>query len=178
MITTNTNTTEIITAIITTLFRNEEHRHQKGIDKIDRMNGRKGTFVHGSKTYIPTWVKASNIKMARNSLDQHIWPDMELLCKDMQAVVDDSRVYWQLLFSMINPCISLQQVRDTLPDFISEMLPGIAEISRIDAELHTVGDARVLRQFAKHRDKMEMYARVSKNPSIAKLISLYHFDES
>jgi hypothetical protein len=178
MITTDSGSHEIINAVLETLFRNETSRHQKCIDHIaSRNTNGNRNFVHATNTYMTSWMKNANIRMPRVELHESLWPEMEMLLLDMRAVENDSRVYWQLLFSMINPCTNLQDVRDTLPDFITDMMPGLCDKPRISPEIHTITDLRMQRQYAKHREKMEMYAMVSKNPSVATLIALYHYNE-
>lgn len=170
----NSNSHEIINSILTFLFQGETRRHQQCIDHIVSRNSVRSTFMHGGLTYRPSWIAAGS---QRVSLDENLWPDMDRFLLDKNAVDWDCKAFWQVLFSMVNPCLSLQEVRDTLPDFIVELVPSLKALSRTDTEAFTIDDdPRVLRQYHKYRPKMELYAQLQTNPSLAKLMSLYNFE--
>lgn len=165
---------DVINSVLTHLFAFETERHQRCIDKI-AMEHNLGwtTFMHRAQTFRPTKAQPGQ---PRRALPEAAWPDMEKFLRDKDQVEQDSKKFWQILFSMINPCNTLQDVRDTLPDFIVEMVPQLVNHPRLRDEAFTLDEPRTKRQYDKLREKMELYATISKNPGIAQLMAFYHYE--
>jgi hypothetical protein len=109
------------------------------------------------------------------SLPESCWEDMEKFLLDKEQLDWDSKAFWQIMFSLISPCTSLQDVRDALPDFVAELVPELSVLPRTQPEAFTLSEPRVVRQYQKLREKMEFYATVQKNPQIAQLIPFYNY---
>lgn len=166
------NTHEVINAILIHLFKHEIRRHQQCIDAIARKGSVFSAFLHKGQTFRPSFAPAG---ARRSALPEHCWDDMELFLQDKTQLDWDSKAFWQVLFSLIHECTSLQEVRDALPDFVVELVPELAPLPRIEQEAFTLSDPRVSRQFQTQRERMELYATMQKNPSLAQLIPFYHY---
>jgi hypothetical protein len=84
---------------------------------------------------------------------------MDLLVAD-QAIVDDNRAYvQQSLVNLFDPCESLQDMRDTLPECLVGCVPRLQQISREKEPAFTIKDnPRAMRQYLKVLPLMESYA--------------------
>lgn len=164
----------LIETIMTKLFAYEVRRHQIAIDQIVGKNSHRGTVLFKAKTYKPSFGSMSR----RGSLDESLWPDMDNLIKDIDAVKWDEQRFWQLLVTLLTPCQTKQEVRDALPDFIVEMLGGeLALLSRIDPEAWTIlSNHRAMKQFTEAKERLELYYQIQKNPGIANMLSFYNFE--
>lgn len=167
------NAHQILEAIIQHIFLHETQRHQKCIDTIAETGGIwQGAFLFKAQTY-----RKSSGTTGRASLPEHCWDDMELFLKDKTMVERDSRQMWQLLFSAIFPCTSLQDVRDVLPDMVVSFIPELNQFPRTREEMWTVkDDQRLMRQYKEVRERIELYVKLRDNPQFAKLISFYHYE--
>lgn len=175
-ITYTSNAHEIINSIVTRLFAYQTARHQRCIDKIATIGSiGGGAFMHRAQTFRPSWAMP---RMARTPLQTHAWPSMDLFMKDKEIVDNDSKAIWQMLFTMIVQCTSLQEVRDTLPDFLVELFPELSVLPRIQPEAWTILDqSRTYRQYLKLREKIELYTKLETHPQLGKLMSFYHFED-
>jgi hypothetical protein len=168
------NTHEVIDAVLVHLFKHEVRRHQLCVDAIATKAGIGWTtFLHKGVTFRPS--NASN-GARRSSLPEHCWEDIDKHLLDKEAMDWDAKAFWQCLFSLVHPCMSLQDVRDTLPEFLVQLVPDLRVLPRLGDEAFTLDDDRVKRQYEKHRTKMELYAKVQENPGLAQLVSLYHYE--
>jgi hypothetical protein len=171
------NAHQILEAIILRIFQYETGRHRQCIDEIGREGGiYSGSFLFRAKTYrMSNSQSGSGIR--RMALPEHVWDKMDLLTKDIERVEEDSRQIWQILFSAIFPCTSLQDVRNVLPDFVVEKIPELATFPRTEPEMFTVqDDRRLMRQYANIREKIELYHKLATNPQLAKLMTFYNFE--
>lgn len=174
-ITRNSNSQEIINIIVLAILRHETKRHQECIDYFVRANSLgSGSFIHRAQTFRPSWALGAT-GVPRTELTAALWPEMDLFLLDKDSVDKDAKNFWQVLFSLINPCASVQDVRDALPEFVAELFPELIKLPRQQPEQFTITDARVQRQFAKQREKMELHCMVKKNPQLPVLMNLYHF---
>lgn len=79
---------------------------------------------------------------------------------DVKKVELDKEQIKQVLFKLLYPTTTLQEIRDALPDCLVPLAPDISKLSRQtdDPTWFIRNDERALKQYRKILPKIEMYA--------------------
>lgn len=155
----------IIDAICRSLFEAENRRIQNWIDKLTRANQTIRNnrtlegFLHEGVYYRPSW------------LGRGIWPhgplhddlveEARIFVADRENVLRDQQFIRQILFTLLYPCNTDQDARDTLPECLMPIIGpmGFNIYSRTREPAWSIqGNARAIRQYEKILPKIEEYA--------------------
>lgn len=168
------NARQIIEEILNGLFTYEQLRHRRCVDRIIEQNSARGRFLYADRTFVP-----SNNPPARVTLDSHLFPQIDKLILDIENVEHDRKLFSQVLFNVLGPCSSRQDVGDTLPVQVVQCVPFLKPVlaTRVKPEGHSVADnPRAAKQFEDIRDKLELYAQLQLNPALSSVIGYYNFE--
>lgn len=153
---------QIISAIIRNLFTPESNRLDKEIQEICRLNRiRKRTeddgIIHNGTAYLPADVPRRGA--TKGELDPAYYDRMDLYLRDRDIIAEDLGFCKQILFNLLDPCESFQDMRDALPDCLSETLPETSKLERTREAAWTIkDDARAMRLYDKMLPKLELYS--------------------
>lgn len=94
------------------------------------------------------------------SLHVSLYGTMEKCLEDMDRVQADQAEVQQMLFRLMQPCTTQQEIRDALPDCLTEMLPewGKKLERRYEEAWSITTDPRAWEQYQKAKPKIEMYS--------------------
>lgn len=121
-----TNSAEIIKSIMTSLFSAEDRRLTATVDRLVVSNREffpnkpHDGFIFQGKPYDPSNLATG--KRTRVTLSQHMNEQMEDFLRDKSQVDNDRKLISQILFPLIVPCSSQQELRDVLPNCVVETL--------------------------------------------------------
>jgi hypothetical protein len=154
----------VIDKIVNTLFAADNRRLQQWIDKLDGQNREaRGDnmllgFVYLGRYYRPSHVEGPD-PMGVKPVDPSLYTLVDAFLKDEAAIDEDKAFIRQGLYTILDPCKDLQEVRDALPECLVDFLPELKEFDRNRQECWTIEtNPRAQRQFAKIRPKLEAYA--------------------
>ena len=152
----------IISDIIRNLFNPESDRLDREVAEICRQNRFRtrtedqGIIFNGT-TYLPTTVPRRGATKAH--LDPALYDRMDLYLKDRDIIAFDLGQCKQILFNLLDPCESFQDMRDALPNCLSETLPELKTLDRVKPEAWTIkDDPRAMRLYEKLLPKLELYS--------------------
>jgi hypothetical protein len=158
--------TYTLEAIIKPMKQSEKRRHEKILQDLNKrhkeiLKADHDGFLYGGEFYMPavpgTVVTLPTLAQ-RKTLDQTLWDEMEAYVKDVRATSEDIQFVQQVLTRILANCTSFQDVRDTLPDFLFDVLPETRTLPRIQAEGFTLNDnIRAMKQFAQMKEKLAVY---------------------
>jgi hypothetical protein len=157
---------QLIQKFLTDLFVAEKRRLDKSIaDLIQDNNEAKGVQAAGFLFYGEYYTAQGFMTMpgtggaGKEILHDSLNKRMEWHVKSAQTVAHDERLIGQIVFKLLGPCETLQDMRDTLPDCLAEMIPALKNLPRInDAGYSLRGDTRGEAQFQQWLPKIEFYA--------------------
>jgi len=157
------NSYEYIRHIDDVLFTAEKRRLEVAMVSLHESNQRiratrSDGFVYQGDFYVPLGTPNGNRTIIQ--LDPTLIPEMDYHLSDRKTVELDQKRIGQILFKLLHPCQTLQHIRDTLPECLTDTLPhGMAQLERMDQPGWTIaGDARSLRQFADVEPKIQFYS--------------------
>jgi hypothetical protein len=158
-----TNAHEVIQRIARSLFSAEERRLEKVKDQLVASN--KECFPdrpHDGFTYKGVPYDPSNLtKGARTRVSLHLSlsDQMDEYLEDKEKVWTDRHYISQMLFTLLHPCDSAQDIRDALPNCIVDTLDDIKQLRRVREAAYTIQDNKMNhRQYLKILPRMEFYA--------------------
>lgn len=159
----NSSMFKLIQHMINELFVAEKRRLDKAIADLIRQNNElcavqaSGFYYYGEYytaegfTSVPGTKKPTLHDSLVDQIDWHI--------KDAATIADDKRLIGQILFKLADPCETLQDLRDSLPDCLAATVPALANLPRHNEVGWSIRqDTRASRQFQKLYDKIEMYS--------------------
>lgn len=154
---------EVIKLIASSLFEAEERRLRGVVDRIIKHNSLffpdtpcDGMLFQG-KPY--DYSNLGTGSRTRVSTHHTLFLEMEEYIKDTETVWGDRHHISQILHGLIEPCSTFQDIRDTLPNCLSSIIPQIASLPRIREEAFTIRDnVRTVRQYRKALPRMEFYS--------------------
>ncbi|WP_290870386.1 hypothetical protein [Aquabacterium sp.] len=155
---------KLIQAFIADLFVAEKRRLDKSIADLIRANNEiKGTqaagFLYYGEYYTAEGFAVVAGRTAKENLHDSLNSKMEWHIKSAETVATDERLISQIIFRLLDPCQTLQEMRDTLPDCLVEVFPALKKLDRHnDVGITLRGDTRGSRQFDKLLPKIEFYA--------------------
>lgn len=90
-------------------------------------------------------------------LDYRLNDEMEAILEEWEQINVETRQFRQMLSKMV--VIDDQTTRDTLPEFLVNLVPHLACLPRLNQEACTIADnPSAMRQYQKLRPRMEFYA--------------------
>jgi hypothetical protein len=153
---------EIIRGITSALFLPEDRRIQGWIDQIAQKNKEVIDvkdplgFWYDGQYFRPSWIGQG--KYAKATLSESLHTEMDALVKDKKSIQDDKQYISQVLFSLIEPCSTYQDIRDTLPECLLDSVGNLSSLSRTKEAAFTIqNDERALRQYREILPKIEAY---------------------
>lgn len=154
---------EIIDDIVKVLFEPDARRIAAWIDRIIKKNeeclGKDNVhcFLYNGDFY-----RQSNVRghiQYRPALDYSLWDEMDRLLKDQKQIDLDRSFCKQALVMLLERCMTIQEVRDALPDCVAETMPQLQGIERRFEPLWSIKtNPRAMRQVEKIMPKLEMYS--------------------
>lgn len=171
---------QLIDAILSTLLTNEENRLTRWLDEIVQSNSEayheiRHGFLYEGDAYRPSdfvGAKAIQMRMPFGRIKQVlpqtvplriIHPDLEPTIqayrKDRAMIDDDRQLMSQTLFRLIDPCSTQQDIRDALPDCLTDTLGSAAKLPRRNEPAFTIADdPRAMKQYLKALPKLQSYS--------------------
>jgi hypothetical protein len=156
----------LLDAIVDQLFAADNRRLQAWVDKLCQKNQEVRRtpvvgFLYGGVYYRPSNVLG--LVHDKRALDPSLYDDVDTFLKDKSTIDADKHSVRQALFSILDPCKDLQDIRDTLPEFLvdcaAQYAPHLRSLTRSEETAFTIRDnPRALRQFNKALPKLETYA--------------------
>lgn len=157
------NSHEVIKRIASSLFSAEERRLELIKERLIVANkelhpGRPHDgFTYEGKTYDPVGLPLG--RRTRVSLHVRLVGEMVEYLKDLEVVWGDRYYISQMLFLLLSPCSSLQDIRDALPNAIVDTLDDLKHLPRTRPDGYTIENStRTIRQYRKAVTRMEFYA--------------------
>lgn len=159
-----TNTHEVIGQVVKSLFHWEFARLAK-IQKslLDRNKDLYPNQPHHGFTYRAEVYDIEGLppRMRRTRVPLHpsLAPEMEEFIEDQEKVWTDRHAISQMLYLLLNPCDSKQDVRDALPNCVVDTIEDYRRMPRTKPEAYTLqSNPMHLRQYQKALRRMEFYA--------------------
>ena len=153
----------VIKKIITNLFMAEDRRLAKVIEEINKLNSeaygeQSYGFLYNGNFYLPATVSSAG-RGHRGMLHMSLNDKMEAHLRDVKQIELDKDQIGQMVFKLTYQCTTLQELRDALPDCLTDTVPELKSLRRYMIEGWTVrNDWRALAQFKKLLPKMQMYS--------------------
>jgi hypothetical protein len=154
---------KVIDDITDTLFAPDKRRIAGWIDRMIGKNeeclGKANIhcFIYNGEFY-----RQSNVRghiQFRPALDYSLWDEMDQLLADKKQIEKDRAFVRQALVALLEPCGTIQEVRDALPDCVAETMPQLQGIERRASPMWSiVGNVRAQRQIDKIMPKLELYS--------------------
>ena len=156
----------LITALTNSLFEAEKRRLNSLIIDINKDNKELKSlkvdgFMYGGKFYLPTSISTTinGPGVSKSTLHVSLYKEIDRWIADSKIIKDDHDLIKQMLYRLLKPCQTNQDIRDTLPECLVKLIPSISTHPRSEEPGYTLlGDERASRQFRKLLPKMELYA--------------------
>jgi hypothetical protein len=151
-----------IDAIKNALFVAEDRRYEKQITDLHRSNQEcMGQSLDGFM-YEGTFYKPATSpfgKGIRRTLHLSLWDNMMAVLKDRKIVETDKQLIGQMLFKLLDPCFSHQDIRDAIPECIIDVCgQEITSLSRCRNPGFFLNHPRDFRQYDEILPKIEFYS--------------------
>lgn len=160
----NSSYFKLIQKFLEDLFVGEKRRLNKSIsDLIMANNELKGVqaagFIYMGEYYTAEGFRVMGGGTKKETLHDSLTSKIDWHIKSAGRVADEERMIGQIIFKLLMPCETLQDMRDTLPDFLAEMIPALKNLPRHNQPGCSLSnDTRATRQFNKLLERMEFYA--------------------
>lgn len=154
---------KLIKYLLSKLFVAEKRRLDKTVANLIRENNelcevQAAGFLHYGEYYtaegFQTMTAGGKVTLHDNLIDKINWH-----IKNAKMVADDERLIGQIIFNLLDPCETLQDMRDSLPDCLATMIPELAKLPRHNEQGWSLRqNVRASKQFEKLLPKIEMYS--------------------
>ncbi len=158
-------THETITEMLSTVFQPEYRRLGNWIDRLCTQNREAYNdpellgFIYNGKVYKPLVLNEPNHVIKRRGLHGTLAENMEAYLMDLEVLTNDKAFISQSLFKLLDPCDNDQDIRDALPNCLTDTLSRLQGLTRGRPEAWPiVNDDRAMRQYHKILPRIEMYA--------------------
>lgn len=161
MLNNNRNFT-LITALIAEIFKAEDRRLEKEALSFVSENRKLVPDAHDGFLYKGVFFSDLEIKLrakgTKGKVHPSLVPTLDRHFADRKQVTFDKDRVKQALAIVINGCKTTQDIRDTLPNCLSEVFDQTRNLPRQREEAFTVRDnPRAYRQFQKLKELIEFY---------------------
>jgi hypothetical protein len=161
-------THEMSLEIIENIFRAEHRRLATWINGLCRRNREAygdpdlKAFIYSGKVYKHSEDTTPDNECKRRGLHSSLIGEMASYDMDKSVLGRDGSFISQALFTVLDDCRDVQEVRDALPNCLSDKLQSIQGLSRTRPEAFTILDnPRALRQYQKILPRIELDAATS-----------------
>lgn len=149
-------------SLIKTLFANDLNRLAEWVDRMIKKNNECCGITSYAFLYNGSVYRQSNVVGridAPRLMHVSLMDEMEAFLKD-KAIIDEDQAYIrQSLVNLFDPCETLQDMRDTLPECLVICLPQLQPMARTRPAGFTIeSNPRAMRQYLRILPKMEAYA--------------------
>ena len=153
----------LIKHLLSELFVAEKRRLDKTVADLIRQNNEVLGVQAAGFLYYGEYYTAQGFQTTQAAnkviLDESLTEKIEWHIKDAKTVADDERLIGQIIFKLADPCETLQDMRDSLPDCLATMIPALANLPRHNEQGWSLRqDIRASRQFENILPKIEMYS--------------------
>ena len=160
---TNSSIFKVIQHLTKSLFAAEHRRLDKAVAQLIKLNNEATSQNMAGFLYYGEYYTAEGHQTSRGApkvtLHDSLDEKMKWHLKDSQQIAEDQAMISQIIFKLCSPCESLQEMRDTLPDCLAQMIPALASLPRHNEVGYSLrGDTRASRQFQDLLPKIEMYS--------------------
>lgn len=152
---------KIIDHIVDVLFTAEHRRLTAFIDDLCRENQE----AHGESLdgfhYLGRFYRRQGLngQLKRKVLHFSLFPKMDAHLEDEAAIKSDELLIRQTLFQLLDPCRSEQEIRDALPNCLTDTLGESARLPRMSEAAFTIRDnPRAVKQYERVLPKLELYS--------------------
>ena len=159
------NTHQVLKHIESRLFAAEFRRLEAEKDRIVQRNKELNRdHPHDGMTYKGEFFAPSNLIQGggarkTRSLHQQLVSEMEAFLADRAQVTEDQRFIRQILGVILKPCNSDQDIRDALPNCLTDTMDSLKGLRRTRDEAYTLeGNERLQRQYQQILPRIEFYA--------------------
>jgi hypothetical protein len=116
-------------------------------------------FIHAGIYYIPRdAISIRGPRQSRVALHLSLVGEMQDFLNEKQRVESEKKLISQVLFNLLNPCTSNQDIRNTLPECLVGYIPDLAKLHRTNSEAYTIQDnPRALHQYETALLKIEVF---------------------
>jgi len=159
----NSSYFKLIKAFLTELFAGEKRRLNKSVSDLIQMNNEAKAVQAAGFLYNGEYYTAEGFSIVGNvkkeTLHDSLTDKMEWHIKSASKVAHEERLIGQMIFKLLGPCEELQQMRDTLPDCLAEVIPALKNLPRMnEVGCSLSNDTRSYEQFTKLLPRIEFYA--------------------
>lgn len=151
--------------IIRILFEGEERRLSKLLEELTASNdrllkvGASTGFMFNGDFYKRNTKAKPPMHGERHALHETLWePMMQYLQETSKLVLDINKIN-QMCHRLVKGCVTLNDLRDTLPECLVALTPELANLQRTRPEGWTLqGDERAMRQYGQVKPLIEFYS--------------------
>jgi hypothetical protein len=161
----NLSTRSWMIELIKRLFAAEERRLDSIVSDLNRKNceianKRLYGFRHQGLRFVPWDLTRQAVGQPLPALANSLAPQAESLIRDTKQITEDRVMIQQMFVRLLDPCVTLQEIRDAVPDCTAPLLPELDKTPRSNPDpLWSIRhDERAMRQYTKVISKIEMYA--------------------
>ncbi len=154
---------KLIKHLLSELFVAEKRRLDKAVADLIRENNELSGVQAAGFLYYGEYYTAQGFQTVtaggKVTLHDSLTDKIEWHLKDAKIIADDEQLIGQIVFKLTDPCETLQDMRDSLPDCLATMIPALAKLPRHNEQGWSLRqDIRASRQFEKLLPKIEMYS--------------------
>lgn len=154
---------KLIQHLLKELFIAERRRLDKNVGDLIRQNNEVKQTQAAGFLYYGEYYTATGFQNMTASGKVTLHDDLEDKIKwhleDAKTVAEDERLIGQIVFKLTDPCETLQDMRDSLPECLATMIPALAKMPRHNEVGWSIRqDTRASKQFDKMLPKIEMYS--------------------
>lgn len=153
---------DLITRLKQVIFEAEERRLGKERDQFAFENARleptaADGFLYGS-IYFSTLEPSLRSKGKRGPVSHSLVPALDAHMKDRKQIEFDKVRVSQALAIVLKDCRTAQDIRDTLPNCLTEVFEQTKTLPRLNEEAFTLRDnPRAMKQYQKLKELIEFY---------------------
>lgn len=148
-------------AVAAKLFNPDLSRLRTWIDRLVKLNQEEMGEDLAGFLFNGQWYRHSSLgkgKYVKKPLAYGLTAEMESYLEDEKIILMDKKLIHQAVYLRVMNCMTLQDVRDALPDCLTELFPELARLERIRNEQFFVNNLSDLRQWSKILPKIEQYS--------------------
>lgn len=153
---------KLIDLMIERLFASDKRRLEAWADRIVKMNQEAQKCPDNAFIYSGLFFRLSTVCgpiPRRAALHPSLAPQMDQLLKDKKIIDDEKAFVRQAIVQLLDPCESLQDIRDALPDCLVSCISDLSRIERSREPAFTIqGNPRALRQYQKMLPNIQVYS--------------------
>lgn len=154
---------KIIQQMLGDLFAAEKRRLDKAIANLIRQNNEIKSVSAAGFLYQGDFYTAEGFQQVMGAqkvtLHDSLTDQIDWHINDANTIATDQQQIGQIIYKLTQGCETLQEIRDTLPNCLAEMIETVNKLPRHNEPGCSLSsDIRGSRQFQKMLPKIEMYA--------------------